>query len=169
MSFKEVSPYELSDNAFKLIGKDWGLVTVKTDSGVNMMTVSWGGVGIMWNKPVTYCFIRPQRYTFDYLNGEEYFSLCFMPEEYRKQLTLCGTKSGRDIDKVAECGFTVQDEAQTPYFEQSRLVLICKKLYAQDLTPDSVIDPAVGKNYAPDSSDYHKMFISEIVQVLVKE
>ena len=93
--FKEISAKELKENPFKLIGDDWGLVTVDTKEKVNMMTVSWGGVGIMWNKPVAFTFIRPQRYTFGMLESEDMFSLCFLPESYRSVLKLCGTKSGR--------------------------------------------------------------------------
>lgn len=169
MSFKIISPYELTDNSFKLIGKDWGLVTANTDSKVNMMTISWGGLGIMWNKPVTFSFIRPQRYTYDFLNQDEYFSICFMPDEYRKELMFCGTKSGREIDKVKECGLTIINDKTAPYFEESKIVLICKKLYAQNMNADSVIDNSVLKNYAEDGSDYHRMFVSEITEVLVKE
>ena len=132
-TFKEISPFEIAQNPFSLIGKDWALVTAKNGDGCNTMTASWGGVGIMWNKPVTFAFIRPQRFTFGLLENEEYFSMSFYPEEYRKALTFCGTKSGRDVDKVKECGFTPNYSEKAPYFEEAKLVLICRKLYAQEL------------------------------------
>ena len=164
--FIKINPEEIKDNPFKLIGKDWGLVTAGTKDGFNTMTVSWGGVGIMWNKPVAYTFIRPQRYTFEFLENNDHFTLSFYDEEYRKALSFCGSKSGRDYDKPAETGLTVAyTEGGVPYFEQARLVLVCKKLYAQDLNKDSVIDAdTVLKNYGTD--DWHRMYVSEIVEVL---
>ena len=102
------------------------------------MTVSWGSVGIMWNKPVAFTFIRPQRYTFGFLEKNGMFTMSFFDEEYRKALQICGTKSGRDIDKVAATGLTPAfTEDGVPYFEEAKLVLICKKLYAQDLNEES--------------------------------
>ena len=100
--FIKINPEEIKDNPFKLIGKDWGLVTAGTKDSFNTMTVSWGGVGIMWNKPVAYTFIRPQRYTFEFLEKNDHFTLSFYGEEYRKALSFCGSKSGRDYDKPAE-------------------------------------------------------------------
>lgn len=168
-NFIEIPAIELQENPCKLIGKDWGLVTVDTKEKVNMMTVSWGGMGIMWNKPVAFTFIRPQRYTFSYLEDGEYFGISFLPEEYRSALALCGKESGRDIDKVKETSLTVVNDEKAPYFAESKAVLICRKMYAQDLNAHSVVDKSVLDCYAPDGSDWHKMYISEIVKVLVKE
>ena len=167
-AFKEIPVSKITDNPFELIGQDWGLVAAKAPDGCNMMTVSWGGVGIMWNKPVAMTFIRPQRFSFGLLENEEYFTLSFYDEKYRDALKLCGSKSGRDTDKVKETGLTpVYDEA-APYFEEARLVLVCRKLYGQFLNKESVIDgETVLKNYGSD--DYHKMYISEIVKVLKNE
>ena len=167
--FKEISAKELKEHPFKLIGDDWGLVTVDTKEKVNMMTVSWGGVGIMWNKPVAFTFIRPQRYTFDYLENGEYFAISFLPDEYHDVHKICGSKSGRDIDKVKETGLTPVTDEKAPYFAESKVVLICRKMYGQSLNSDSVVDESVLSSYAPDGSDYHKMYISEIEKVLVKE
>ena len=165
-NFKTIDPSAIADNAFKLIGKDWALVTSGSRESFNTMTVSWGGAGIMWNKPVTFTFIRPQRYTYGFLEREERFSLSFYPEEYRKALALCGSKSGRDVDKVAATGLIPAfTEDNVPYFEQAKLVLICKKLYAQDLNEQSVIDSeAVLPNYKGD--DWHRMYVGEITSVL---
>ena len=166
-NFKTIDPAEITDNAFKLIGKDWALVTSGGRDSFNTMTVSWGGVGIMWNKPVTFTFIRPQRYTFGFLEKNGFFTMSFFDESYRKALQICGTKSGRDTDKVAETGLTPAfTDNGVPYFEEARLVLVCKKLYAQDLNEDSIVEEAVKGNY--NGSDYHRMYVSEIVSVLKK-
>lgn len=165
--FREISPYELAENPFELIGKDWALVTAKNGDSCNTMTASWGGIGIMWNKPAAFTFIRPQRFTFGLMESEDYYSLSFYDEKYRNALKLCGTKSGRDTDKIAECGFTPEYGEAAPYFKEAKLVLICRKLYAQDMNAESVKDKkTVGGFYGED--DYHKMYISEIVKVLKK-
>lgn len=165
--FKEIDVSEIKNNPFDLIGKDWALVTAKNGSSCNTMTASWGGVGIMWNKPVAFTFIRPQRFTFELIEKEDYFSLSFYKEDYRNALKFCGTKSGRDYDKAKECNFTPVYDEKAPYFAEAELVLICKKLYAQDLNEESAVDKdTVLSNYNKD--DYHKMYISEIVKVLKK-
>ncbi len=165
--FKEISVSEINNNPFDLIGKDWALVTVKNQDGCNTMTASWGGVGIMWNKPVAFTFIRPQRFTYGLIENEQYFSLSFYKEKYRDVLRFCGSRSGRDYDKAKECNITPVYDEKAPYFEEADLVLICRKLYAQDLNEQSIVaKEEVLKNYNGD--DYHRMYISEIVKVLKK-
>ncbi len=165
--FSEISPFDITDNLFELIGKDWALLTAKNGDGCNTMTISWGGAGIMWNKPVAFTLIRPQRFTYGLVENGEYFTLSFYDEKYREALQLCGTKSGRDIDKVKETGLTPVFDEAAPYFEEARLVLVCRKLYAQDLDKNSaLVENAVLPFYGED--DWHRMYISEIVKVLKK-
>lgn len=165
--FKRISAQAIKDNVFRLIGDDWGLVTAEQNGSVNMMTISWGGVGVMWNKPVAFTFIRPQRHTFGFLENGSGFTISFFDEEYRKALGFCGSKSGRDYDKVKETGLTVAYTGDgLPYFEEARLVLVCKKLYAQFLNEESVADGGQVLQYYQD--DYHRMYISEIKEVLAK-
>ena len=162
---KQIEINEFSENPFKLIGSDWMLITAKKGDKTNMMTASWGGVGILWNKPVATIYVRPQRYTKEFIDNEEYFSLCVLPEEYRQILNYCGTKSGRDEDKISETKLTIDESEKAPIFKESRLVLICKKLYAQDLTEQSFIDKSlVEKNYQ--AKDFHTMYIAEIEKIL---
>ncbi len=166
--FRSINPQEIFDNPFKLFGSDWGLVTAGNPEGLNTMTVSWGGVGIMWNKPVTFTFIRPTRYTFEFLERNDLFTICFFDESYREALSFCGSKSGRNVNKVEETGLTPMfTEEGAPCFEQARMVLVCKKLYAQFLNEESVLggEPVL-KQYNGD--EYHKMYISEILEVLTK-
>ena len=162
---KQIEINEFSENPFKLIGSDWMLITAKKGEKTNMMTASWGGVGILWNKPVATIYVRPQRYTKEFIDNEEYFSLCVLPEEYRQILNYCGTKSGRDEDKIAETKLTIDESEKAPIFKESRLVLICKKLYAQDMSEDSFIDKSlVEKNYK--AKDFHTMCVAEINKIL---
>lgn len=165
--FKSVDPKQLNQNFFSAIGDQWMLITAGTQEKCNTMTASWGGLGILWGGPVATCYIRPQRYTKEFVDREEYFTLAFFGEEYRKALSLCGSKSGREVDKVKECGFTVRAAAcGAPYFEQAELVLVCRKRFAQDMDPANIPEDIKEKWYP--NQDYHTMYIGEIVEVLEK-
>lgn len=167
-SFREISPKEITDNPFKLIGDDWMLITAENSQKTNMMTASWGGLGVMWNKPVAYIVVRPQRFTKTLIDSSETLSLCFFDKKYRKELTYAGKASGRDEDKIAHTGFHVAHMANVPYFEESRMVLVCKKLFAEAYTPESFIDKSlISENYA--ASDFHTLYILKIQKVLVKK
>ena len=165
--FKKISTTSINENTFKLIGEEWMLISAGKDSIYNTMTASWGGLGILWNKPVVYIFIRPQRFTFEFIENNTYFSLSFLESKHKDILTFCGTKSGRNVDKIKETGLRpAYTENGTIYFEQAKLVLECKKLYYNDIQPENFIEQAIDKNYP--QKDYHRMYIGEIVSVLSK-
>lgn len=168
MSFKEIKATELQKNPFQMIGKEWLLVTAKNGDKCNTMTASWGGVGIMWGKNVAYVFIRPQRYTKEFIDASTTFSLSVLDDCYRKTLTYLGTVSGRDEDKIQKSGLTVTLEEDTPYFEEANTVMVCRKLYAQEYDPACFIDKSCDEKWYP-QKDYHTMYIVEIEKVLVKE
>ena len=162
-----VDPKSLDLNVFSAIGEKWMLITAGTADKCNTMTASWGGLGVIWGAPAATCYIRPQRYTKEFVDREEYFTLSFFPEEYRKQLSLCGSKSGREVDKVKECGFTVKTAAcGAPYFEEAELVLVCRKRFAQDMSPDNIPEEIKEKWYP--EKDYHTLYIGHIVEVIQK-
>ena len=165
--FEKIDPKALDQNVFSLIGDQWMLITAGTEDECNTMTASWGGLGVLWGKPVATVYIRPQRYTLEFVEREDTFTLCFFGEEYRKALALCGAKSGRDVDKVKECGFTVATAQGAPYFEQAELVLVCKKAYWQDMDPTHFLDGEIDGKWYP-QKDYHRIFIGEILEVLRK-
>jgi flavin reductase (DIM6/NTAB) family NADH-FMN oxidoreductase RutF len=162
--FIETDPHELTGNVFRLIGRDWMLVTAGKERSFNTMTASWGGLGVLWNAPVSMIFVRPSRYTYEFIEREREYSLSFLGPDDRRTLQVCGSKSGRDIDKVKETGLTPLFDQPAPYFEQARLVLICRKLYTHDLDPAAFLDPAIAGSYK--DGDYHRMFVGEIVKVL---
>lgn len=164
--FREISPYEL-ENALKLIGKDWMLITAKDGDSANAMTASWGCMGVLWNKPVAVCFIRPQRYTFGLTEREDRISLAFLGEEYRDALRLCGTRSGKDCDKLSLAGLTVSECDGVPVISEAKLLLICRKLYADDLKESCFIDGELLKNY--ENGDFHRAYVLEIELALIKE
>lgn len=165
--FKKVDPKTLDFNVFSAIGDQWMLITAGTAETCNTMTASWGGLGVLWGKPMATAYIRPQRYTKQFVDESEYFTLSFFSEQYRKALSLCGTKSGRDMDKVKECGFTVcSGEGGAPYFEQADLVLVCRKRMAMPMDPAAMPEDVKEKWY---DGDYHTIYWGEIVEALVKE
>ena len=167
-NFRSILPAELSGNAIQRISKQWALASAqKPDGAVNTMTISWGGLGYLWNQPVAFLFVRPQRYTYEFVESADGFSLCFFPEKYRKELQYCGTISGRDEDKIAHCGFTVAHQDGVPYFEEAEAVLICKKIYAQNLTGDCALSELVTNQYP--TGDYHRMYVGAIQTVLVRD
>ena len=165
--FQSVDPKSLDLNVFSAIGEKWMLITAGTAERCNTMTASWGGLGVIWGAPAATCYIRPQRYTKEFVDREEYFTLTFFPEEYRKQLSLCGSKSGRDVDKVKECGFTVKTaQCGAPYFAEAELVLVCRKRFAQEMDPNNMPQEIREKWYP--QQDYHTLYIGEIVEVFEK-
>lgn len=165
---KKITPSELNKNAFDLIGKQWAMITTKSADGhVNTMTASWGGVGVLWNKPVVYLFLRPQRYTRELLDASEIFSTCFLPEEYRKQLQFCGSHSGRDTDKLSACSFEAVTLDGAPVLKQSELAFTCRKLYRQKFDPACITDPAIDTANYP-NKDYHLFYVGEILGVYEK-
>jgi len=164
--FRTVSPYSRTDNFFKLIDKDWLLVTAGTIKSFNTLTASWGGIGILWERKVAMCVIRPHRYTFEFMERHPAFSLSFFDEKYRKALKLCGKVSGRDIDKVKAAGLTpIEGRKGGIYFDEARMVLECRKIYWHDFDPTHFIEPKLDVFY-PDK-DYHRLYIGEIVNCLV--
>lgn len=165
--FREITPESLEKTPFEMIGKDWMLITAGDENKLNTMTASWGAMGVLWNKNVLIAFVRPSRYTFDFLMKNEKFSCTFYNGEYRKALTLCGTKSGRDIDKVKECNFTPDFSEDAPFFDEADTVVICKKLYVQPMKSEFALTDEVKKNYN-DDSEYHYVFVAEIEKVLKK-
>lgn len=167
--FREISPFALEGKFIDKIANEWMLLAAEKEGRVNMMTASWGGVGFLWQKPVTFTFFRPQRLTLEHVNASETFSQCFFEESLRGKLTFCGSESGRDYDKVKECGFTVQSDSGAPYFAEASLALVCKKLYAQPLEADCFLEGGGLNRLHYPENDHHIMFISEILKVLVKK
>ncbi|MCQ2584712.1 MAG: flavin reductase family protein [Treponema sp.] len=165
---KEISAENLNENPFKLIGKDWMLITAEKENKVNMMTASWGGVGVIWGKNAATIYIRQSRFTKPFIDEGETFSLCVLPENMRDVLNFCGSKSGRDFDKVSETGLSVEHVDSVPYFKESRLVLVCKKLFQQRLDMENAVDKSLTEKFYG-SGDFHDMYIAEITKVLIEE
>lgn len=167
--FIEIDPKQISDNFIKAIGSDWALVTAGDHVEQNTMTVSWGGVGVMWNYPVAIVVIRPQRYTFEFTERCDKLTLSFLPEEFRKALTYCGTHSGRDEDKISNAGLSVTfTEEDTPAIAEARLVLECRKLYTDNIKAENFIEQGIVERWYPES-DFHKVYVLQITNAYIKK
>ena len=167
MSFKIIQPTEIPGNVIQQIGYDWMLITAGNKDHFNTMTAAWGGVGFLWKEPMATIFIRPQRYTYEFVEKYDTFSLCFFDGSQQEALKICGTKSGRDIDKMEATGLTpLTSKSGNIYYEQAKLVLECKKVYFDDINPEKFLDPRPDKSYP--KKDYHRMYIGFITNCLLK-
>ena len=170
---KTIEIKELLLNPYTKIANEWMLVTAgnKLDN-YNTMTASWGHLGSLWGhgggKPTAIVYIRPTRYTKEFVDNNDYFSLSFFDSEYKKDLGYLGTVSGRDEDKVSKTKITPCENDKAIYFNQANLVLICKKLYKQDIKEECFIDKSIIDDSYP-LRDYHTMYIGEIEEVLIKD
>lgn len=165
---REILPKDLDKNVFNLIGNEWMLVAAQNEEGkVNAMTASWGGLGVMWGKNVCYVVIRPQRYTKEFVDNSEGFSLTFYEEDKKEMLGYMGRVSGRDEDKIKNAGLTTIVEEGIPYFEEAKITLLCKKLFKQRLSENAVLDKEILDKWYP-NEDMHYLYIAEIEKVLVK-
>ena len=165
-TFTPMNANEFDFSPFHIIGKDWMLIAAEKDGKVNSMTASWGGLGVMWNKNVVFIVVRKSRYTKEFIDGSDSFSLSFFDrEKYGKMLNYMGTVSGRDEDKVTKCGLTTEHYQGIPFFCEASKVLLCKKLCCQPIVPESFIMEQIDEKWYPDK-DYHDLYIGEIVEIL---
>jgi len=163
--FIPIKPTEITDNVFKLLDKDWMLITAGTLEHYNTMTASWGHMGIMWNLPIAMAWIRPQRYTFEFTEQYSHFTLSFFTDAYRKALNFCGAHSGRDYDKAARTGLTpVATQKGNVFFREARLVMECRKVYSDNLKKEHFILPEVAQKHYP-KGDFHRFYMGEITGV----
>lgn len=166
--FRKIAPEELQGNIIKMISQDWMLITAGNAEKANMMTASWGGAGVLYNKPVAICFINPARYTYGIMEKSETFTLTFYPGEYKDVLQYCGTKSGRDEDKIKGSGLTpVYTENGAVAFSQACVIIECRKMLSQSLMLDSIENEQERNKRA--MQPMHKMYIGEILNVWVKQ
>lgn len=167
MAYKKICLDELNINPFTKIGKDWMLITAISDGVVNTMTASWGNLGVLWNKNVATAYIRPQRYTKQFVDSSDYFTLTFF-DGFKKELGILGTHSGMECDKIKDVGFKVEFLENQPTFKQGSVVVICKKIYQDHLKKDLFLDDEIDKNNYP-NQDYHHFYIGEIISVYINK
>lgn len=169
---KEIHFSELQLNPMTMIAGEWMLITAGTEGSYNTMTASWGHMGSIWGHgggtPTTCVYVRPQRYTKEFMDREQLYTLCVFPPEYKKVLGYLGSHSGRDEDKVAKTGLTPVFADGTTFFAEAKLVLVCRKLYRAPLVEEGFVDKAIVEDNYP-NRDFHDLYIGEILKVYVNE
>ncbi len=168
---KKIDVKELKDNFFETVSKEWMLVTAGNKEQFNTMTASWGCIGFLWNKNVAIIFVRPERYTHEFIEKDGIVTLAFLGNEpeARKIYSFCGSKSGRDYDKMKETGLKpIETEFNGITYEQARLTLECKKIYKDNIKPELFLDSSIEKWYGGKNGGYHDVYILEIVNAYVK-
>ena len=164
--FKEISAKEIKGNLISAIADEYMLITAGDREKYNMMTASWGFVGEMWGADCAIAQVRPQRYTMEFIEKSDHFTLSFYGDN-KDIHKICGSRSGRDCDKTALTGLTPAFDGDAVYFKEARLVLICRKQYVQKMEKDCFTDDAPLKWYPND--DLHYQIYGKIEKVLVKD
>ncbi len=163
-NFNIIKPENISANIFDLIANQWGLLCAGNMKNYNMMTISWGLFGELWHKKIVTVFVRPQRYTYEFMEHNDYFTINFFSHSMKNVLELCGNESGKNIDKMGLKELTpVLYKNKTVFFEESNLIIICKKVYTDNLNPDNFLDNSIMDNYP--KKNYHKFYMGEIIEV----
>ena len=158
----------LNMNPFTKIGKEWALMSAGDKNKCNTMTVSWGGVGVLWGKNVVYSLIRDSRDTKEFIDNGEFFSMSFFDEKYRDALSYCGKESGRNVDdKFKGAGLTPAFRHNIPYPDEANLVLLCRKMAAVPITEDTFVDPQIMPKWYSDN-DMHVMYVGEIIEAVAR-
>ena len=155
---------EFNTNIFEQYDKKWALLTAGDKDKFNTMTISWGGLGTLWNKPVATVYVRTSRYTNEFMKDNDYFTVSFYPEEFKKTLGVLGSKSGRDMDKIHESGLTPKEVENGITFAEAEVTLVCRKLICQRLEPENMI-PEIAKQFYENEAQ-HEMYVGEVVEIL---
>lgn len=166
MSFQKIDIHNLDMNAFQAIGQDWMLITAGDNQQVNTMTASWGGMGVLWGENVVSAYIRPQRYTKEFVDGQDCFSLSFF-DGYKKELGVLGSVSGRDTDKIHDVNFHITYLDGVPTFEEAQLVFIVEKIYEDTIKPECFLDHSLDTKWYL-HKDYHTIYIAKIKSIYKK-
>ena len=151
---------------FMKFDKEWALLTAGSLDDHNAMTISWGGMGTLWHKPVVTVYVKPVRHTYEYMEKNDYFTVSFYPERYRKALMLMGSKTGRDCDKDKEAGLTAETVGESVTYKEAEITLLCRKIYFNDLDTANMSAAVVRANYTAEAP--HRMYLGEVIGIIEK-
>ncbi len=155
---------EFNTEVFGLFDKKWALLTSGNENDFNTMTISWGGLGTIWNKPVVTVYVRQSRLTHDYMDKNDLFTISFYPEEYRKILGVLGKKSGRNMDKMHDSGLTPVKAGDSMSFKEAEVTLVCRKMFRQTLEKENMPEDIAKSFYG--GNDLHDMYMGEVVEII---
>lgn len=154
-------------DSFDIFDKGWALLTAGNSGHYNAMTISWGGLGTLWGKPVATVYVKPVRYTHEFMDESEYFTVSFYPEDCRRALELLGSLSGRDGGKIEKAGLTPRALDSAVTFQEAKATLVCKKIYRQDMDTAQMPAEVISSYYADEAA--HTMYIGEVVDIICGE
>lgn len=155
---------EFNVNILEAFNRDWALLTAGEKDGFNTMTISWGGLGTLWGKPVATVYVKPIRYTHQFMENSNYFTVSFYKNEYRTALALLGSRSGRDGDKVSEAGLTPMPLTNGITFKEATVTLLCRKIYRQDMDTTAMPNEVIQDYYTKETA--HTMYIGEVIEIV---
>ena len=165
--FKKIELKDLNLNVFEAFDKQWALLSAGNINHANTMTIAWGTLGYLWKKNIGVIFVRPQRYTNQFIKNNDYFTLSFFDEQYKDSLRICGTKSGENCNKIKEAHLTLVPFNESVSFLQAKLVFVFKKIYTDKIKPENFLDDSIQKSYP--IQDYHDVYIGEIISCYIQE
>ena len=155
---------EFTTDILSVFDKKWALLTAGNGESFNTMTISWGGLGTIWGKPVATVYVRTSRYTHDFMDANEFFTVRFYPEECRQILGVLGSKSGRDMDKMKESGLTPVQAGGSMSFKEAEVTQVCRKLFRQQLDVANMPEDVAKAMYEGQAP--HDMYIGERVDII---
>ena len=169
MKLHPVALKSLTPEILSVFAANPPLLTAGDRTKCNTMTIGWCQMGQLWGAPVCTVYVRPERYTYTFMEEGDYFTVSVMPETMRDTIKVCGTKSGRDLDKIKECGLTLcYGAGDAPFFDEAEWVLVCKKVYAQDLTEDCVVDQDMIPPYYGAKGNWHRAYTGKVIEAYHK-
>ncbi|MFC2140314.1 flavin reductase [Candidatus Auribacterota bacterium] len=162
---KKIEPQKFLSRGINIFLNRWFLLTSGDIKQHNTMTVSWGSLGGIWALPFVQVVVRPTRYTYEFMEKYNTFTLCSFPEQYKEALELLGSRSGKDGDKIKQSGLNITESSQieAPSFAEADLRIECQKIYWQDMDPSHFLDPSIEKNYP--KKDYHRIYYGKIMAI----
>jgi flavin reductase (DIM6/NTAB) family NADH-FMN oxidoreductase RutF len=170
--FEPISPEEICDNVFTLVGRVFPVITAGKQDHYNSMTASGGGLGMLFKKPTTWCILQANRYTLELIQKERTYTMSYFPPDYNAQILFLGSKSGRDSEKMKEVELTsVQIPSGDMSFREARLIIECKLTELTTPNPNDFCTQEA-KDYINEAykeiTDYRKYVFGEITHVWVK-
>ena len=165
--WRKITPEGITSNTFSLINSQWLALAAGGEGDMNAMTISWGGFGILWGKPVVTVYVSTDRYTYGFMERNDYFTVTAFPEQYRDRLVYIGSHSGRDGDKIKDAGLAVEyTDLGNPTFTDGNLMIECRKIYSQQFDPSRFNEDT--KAIYSKGMGVHHLYIGEIVNVWTK-
>ncbi|MEG2176610.1 MAG: flavin reductase [Oscillibacter sp.] len=160
---KQMDIQAWTPNVYAAFGSQNALLTAGDKTKCNTMTIGWCQLGRVWGIPVCTVYVRPERYTYQFMEAHDYFTVSVLPDSQQKTMQLCGSKSGRDVDKIKACGLTLRyGPGDAPYFEEAEWVLVCKKLYVQDMQLDCILNQDHILPYYGKKGGLHRIYTGEV-------